>query len=221
LAYGGTSENIVSYPFSSLFNKEVLKNSPSKAIKEALKKKLDIHYEKVILSVGRFITCKGYDILIKACAKLPSNVGIYLIGGVPPKEYIDLINEFDIKNIHFVDFMPREHINEYYQLSDFFVLPTRGDTWGLVINEAMANGCPVITTDNCVAGSELIENGKNGYIVSVGDVEELNQRMIELLNYETKCTVMAQNNIEKICYYTLENMAKVHYDILSKFLNIK
>ena len=56
-------------------------------------------------------------------------------------------------------------------------MPTREDIWGLVINEALAYGLPTITTERCVAGLELIEDGVNGLLVPVGDVEALHQAM--------------------------------------------
>ena len=49
--------------------------------------------------------------------------------------------------------------------SDLFVLPTREDIWGLVINEAMSFGLPIITTRKCIAGTELITDGENGYLL--------------------------------------------------------
>ena len=80
------------------------------------------------------------------------------------KEYINYISEHQLTNVFFFDFMNKELLFKYYQISDLFVLPTREDIWGLVINEAMANGLPIITTDKCVAGKELIND--NGYIIS-------------------------------------------------------
>ena len=57
----------------------------------------------------------------------------------------------------------------------FSKMPTREDIWGLVINEAMAYGLPIITTDNCLAGLELIKNEENGYIIPVNNTELLAQ----------------------------------------------
>jgi len=92
-----------------------------------------------------------------------------------------------------------------------FVLPTREDIWGLVINEAMAYGLPVITTDRCVAGLELVEDGVNGFIVPVKDVKLLAEKMNELLAADT--AAMGAVSLDKVREYTIEGMVRAHKDI--------
>ena len=92
-------------------------------------------------------------------------------------------------------------------ISDIFVHPTREDIWGLVINEAMANGLPVITTNRCNAGLELISNGKNGYIIDVDNVEELQNAIMNTLKYSCQ---MGTESLRTIKNYTIENMAREH-----------
>jgi glycosyltransferase involved in cell wall biosynthesis len=75
----------------------------------------------------------------------------------------------------------------------------------------MAYGLPVITTDRCVAGLELVEDGVNGYIVPVEDEKALAQKMQIAL--ESDMEAMGAASLEKIQPYTLENMAKVHAEI--------
>lgn len=97
---------------------------------------------------------KGYDTLLKICEQSPKIFGVYIIGDEPIEEIL-----------------------KYYQAADLSVFPSRGEAWGLVVNESMANGVPVIATDVCVAALELIENDKNGFIVSV-DVANINKEII-------------------------------------------
>ena len=63
--------------------------------------------------------------------------------------------------MHFIAFQEKEMLEKYYIAADVFILLTRGDVWGLSINEAMANALPVITTDRCIAGIELVEQNGN------------------------------------------------------------
>ena len=103
---------------------------------------------------------------------------------------------------------------QFYRAADLFVLPTREDIWGLVVNEAMAFALPVITTDRCVAGLELVEDGVTGYIVPVGDDKALADKMNQALSGD--CAAMGAAALEKIRSYTIENMAKTHVEIFSK-----
>ena len=178
IKYGAKPNRIIRYPFTSIKKSDILNECINYNEKKKIKEKLKITEEKVILSVGRFIHNKGYDILINAIKGIDKNIGIYIIGGKPTKEYIYLKEAYHLNNLHFVEFKVKENLRNYYKIADIFVLPTRSDVWGLVINEAMANGLPIITTNKCIAGLELIEDGKNGYIVETENVEELSDRKL-------------------------------------------
>ena len=157
--------------------------------------------KKIAITVGQFIHRKGFDVLLNAWAKCDKEYELYIIGATPTKEYLDI----------------KEELNCYYQAADLFVFPTREDIWGLVVNEAMANGLPVITTDKCVAGLELIKNGENGYIVPTENQDELAKRINELLSNDWLLENMAKDNLQKIRRYTVENMANVHASILKEY----
>ena len=77
----------------------------------------------------------------------------------------------------------------------------------------MANGLPVVTTDRCNAGLELVEEGKNGYIVPVGDSESLANAIKHVLIREG----MGEVALEVIRNYTIEAMVKDHIAILKKY----
>ncbi|WP_285959008.1 glycosyltransferase family 4 protein [Thomasclavelia spiroformis] len=216
LTYGAKSDQIVRYPFTSLFEKDILEHPVDEKIKENLRKELQINEEEVILAVGQFIYRKGFDVLIKAASLLPSKVGIYIVGGEPTEEYLQLRKKYNLKNVHFCGFMKTQELEKYYILADIFVHPTREDIWGLVINEAMAKGLPVITTNRCVAGLELITDDSIGQIIPVGDAHKLAlaiSKQIETISNERSNLVL--NRIKE---FTVEQMAQVH---LKAFINTK
>ena len=109
-------------------------------------------------------------------------------------------------------------MKKYYYSADIFVLPSRYETWGLVINEAMAYGLPVITTDMCIAGTALIQDGINGYIVETDNVNMLREKLKLLIEDEEKCREMGAMNNELIQTWTLENMGKIMCDNIERFL---
>ncbi len=115
----------------------------------------------------------------------------------------------NISNIHFVGFKTKTELDDYYRAADIFVLPTREDIWGLVINEAMAYGLPVVTTDRCVAGLELVKDGKNGRIVPAGNVKKLAEALKEALKEENRAA-WGKNSWNYIQKFTIEEMAEDH-----------
>lgn len=173
--------------------------------------------KKIAITVGQFIHRKGFDVLLNAWAKCDKEYELYIIGATPTKEYLDIKEKLHLENVHFEGFKTKEELNCYYQAADLFVFPTREDIWGLVVNEAMANGLPVITTDKCVAGLELIKNGENGYIVPTENQDELAKRINELLSNDWLLENMAKDNLQKIRRYTVENMANVYASILKEY----
>ena len=214
LHYGATPDRVRQYPFTSLYQSDILTELPTAAAKSELRKRLGMTASKIIISVGMIVYNKGHDTLLTACAGLEDDVGIYIVGGDATAPLLDIIGKNKMTNVHFIPFLDKKKLSEYYTASDLFVLATRGDTWGLVINEAMAKGLPVITTDNCVAGIELVENGVNGYIVKTEDADELRDRISLIISDDTVLTSMGAASLVRIQAYSYENMAQTVYDAL-------
>lgn len=168
--------------------------------------------KKIVVSVGQFIYRKGFDVLLNAWAKCSKNYELYIIGSEVTKEYQEIQNKLKLDNVYFEGFKTKEELRKYYKAADLFVLPTREDIWGLVINEAMAEGLPVITTEKCVAGLELVKNDENGYIVPVDDTDSLAEKITKILEDEQLCERMGKNSLEKIRNYTIEKMAIAHIE---------
>ena len=209
--YGARREGVEVYPFTSMKAADMPKTIPTPEEKRALRQQLGLTGEHVVLSIGQFIHRKGFDVLLKAAEHLKAGTEIYIVGGEPTEEYRAMAQ--GLPQVHFVGFLKKEALAQYYQAADLFVLPTREDIWGLVINEAMAYGLPVVTTDRCVAGLELVEDGVNGYLVPVEDWDALARRMNEALAGD--CQAMGLASWNRIQPYTIENMAKAHLDIFT------
>ncbi len=218
--YGAKPERIHCHNFTSLTSEDIRKTPVSVDEKDKLRKKLGMDNRKTALSIGQFIPRKGYDILLKSWAGMPEEYQLLIIGGGDlAKEYVGMIDKMKLRHVHILGFMDKEHIMAYYQACDLFVLPTREDIWGLVINEAMANGLPVVTTDRCIAGLELVEDGENGYIVPVEDAEKLHLRMRAILDNDELREQMQVNNIEKMQNNTMENIVKSHVPVIDALLD--
>ena len=212
LAYGADKSRIYRYPFTSLHESDILPEPVSSKKKATLRRKLGMSDRKVILTVGRFIPVKGFDIVLR-CAGSVRGADFYFVGGEPTEEYLSIRQAEELTNVYFVGFCNKEQLKEYYQAADVFVLMSRGDVWGLVINEAMANGLPVISTDRCGAALELVKDGENGFVVPVGGNENLIERVCFLLNKDESRNDYSQNSVLLIQNYTVEEMSKVHLNV--------
>lgn len=220
LYYGSKEANIYFHNFSSLYDKDILTSTITAEEKSLIKDRIKIENKKIAIAVGRFIPLKRYDVLIKAWKKVNPEYKLIIIGGGEEKEnYENLIRQNNLNNIMLVDYKNKEELKEYYKAADLFVHPTSSDVWGLVINEAMSYGLPVITTDKCVAGLELIKDNENGFIVPVGDIEKLAQKINIILNDDILQKKMANKNLEVIKPYTIENVAKNHIDTFERIFN--
>ena len=217
--YFGADENKIYYhPFTSLHADEVLKEPLSETEKTRYKKKLGVDKSKMVLTIGQFIHRKGFDVLLEAWNKeLDESCSLVIVGGGEEEnQYRQYIADHNLENVQLVGFKQKEEIFEYYKAADLFVLPTREDIWGLVINEAMACGLPVISTNMCLGAVELIENGINGYIVPVNNSNELTEAMKKLLCVDS--SVIGIVNLQKITNYTYENVIKSHIQAINELV---
>lgn len=216
--YGAKKDNIFIYPFTSLFEKDILTEPISKEEKNKLREKNNIKKDFVYLSVGRFIYSKGYDIFLKSIEKDNlDNVEFILISGGEEKEnYIDYMKKHNIKNVKLIDYCTKEELKEYYKMADVFFFPSRKDVWGLVINEALAYGLPIISSNNVIASLELIDDE---YLYNPEDYKKLYalmKKMLEKSDDERKKIGVKNLAISK--EYTIENMAKKHVKIFEEIL---
>ena len=219
LYYGAKEKNIYLHNFSSVNDYELLKKPIEINEKKKIREELGMRSNKIAISIGQFIYRKGFDVLIKAWANVNPEYELFIIGGgSKEKEYTQLMQSLKLNNIKFIGFKNKEELRKYYLACDLFILPTREDIWGLVINEAMSYGLPVITTDKCVAGLELIKNNENGFIVPVDNEIELFKKINYILSDDNVARIMSNNNINKIKPYTIQNIAYSHIESIKKIL---
>jgi glycosyltransferase involved in cell wall biosynthesis len=139
--------------------------------------------DRYFLFVGRLVREKGVLSLLEAYGELPQQlrerIGLVFAGDGPLRGELEaLARDIYPGNVHFPGFVDRDELAPYYSLAECIVLPTYTDTWGLVVNEAMACGLPVICTHVAGCAAELVQS--NGRLVEPGSVTELRQAMMEI-----------------------------------------
>ena len=109
--------------------------------------------------------------------------------------------------ICFPGFAQREDLARLYALAETLVLPTHTDTWGLVVNEAMACGLPIIVSSVAGCSSDLVEDGWNGYVVPPRDPRQLSLAIDSLLRQPELQRRMSAHSAERIRNYSPEACA--------------
>jgi len=153
---------------------------------------------------------KGFDILINAFAKLnlKNKIKLIILGeGKERKNLEKLIDKLDLKK-QVLLYGKVDNPFIYMKYATFFVLSSRSEGFPIVIIEALACGTPVIAT-NCETGpSEIIENGKNGLLVPVEDVESLKMAMDKLF-YDKELHIKLKTNTRRsVKKYDIKNIAQ-------------
>jgi glycosyltransferase involved in cell wall biosynthesis len=114
----------------------------------------------VLLHVGRLVGLKGVDRLLRAAAALQKEgkeFSLLLVGGGPEREaLVTLAGELGLKHVHFMEPQRPERMPAVYRSADCLVFPTLEDVWGLVVNEALWCGVPVVCSIYAGCARELL-----------------------------------------------------------------
>jgi glycosyltransferase involved in cell wall biosynthesis len=136
-----------------------------------------------ILFSGQLIERKGVDVLIAAFAKIAHRVPelrVQLLGTGPALLSLTKLVPIELRDrVQFLGFKQPNALPEIFAAADAFVLPSRHDGWGVVVNEALGAGLPIIVSDR-VGARELVKHGCNGLITRAGDVESLASALLRL-----------------------------------------
>ncbi len=158
----------------------------------------------LLLYVGRLVGLKRVDVLIEALRRLStkrSDIGLVIVGDGPERERLERLAQ-GMPNVYFAGFQDQSDLPKYYAVADIFVLPSEYEPWGLVVNEAMASGLPVIATGKVGAARDLIVGGENGYLVPENDPVALasaidraceSEEHLSLLGEKARSTVRSWN----------------------------
>ncbi len=138
-----------------------------------------------LIFVGQVIERKGLDLLLEALAAvLPeySDLSLAIVGDGP---WCDALRSRAgslgiADHVRFEGVIPSTLVPARIAQADLLVLPSRWDGWGMVVNEALMVGVPVLVSDRCGA-AELVRHGRNGYLFRGGDVLDLRDRLLEFL----------------------------------------
>lgn len=142
--------------------------------REALRENWDIKNDSVcVVCAGRLAPEKNIEELINAIARL-DKLHLLIVGDGPERNTLAALAQRLIPGRHtFAGFLNQDRLSEAYTAADIFALTSRREPWGLVANEAMNFGLPLVLSDQVGCNSDLLIEGKTGWRYSLGDVAAL------------------------------------------------
>ena len=162
-----------------------------------------------ILGVGRLHVSKGFDQLIKAFSKLrDQSLHLILLGsGEEKNNLLQLVQELEIiDRVHFLNSV--ENPFPFYRKAICFILSSHYEGFPLVLLEALACECPVISYDCDYGPSELIQDGVNGMLIKNGDVESLANAIEQVIEDSSLRKTFRSNSLNSVYQYDIQSIAK-------------
>lgn len=180
------------------------------------KAELGIQEHRVVLYVGRMEDQKGLEYLVEALPAVGKQIPIMFIGigtGTGTTRFALSLEKRGFLDFRFIGYVPNHELCLYYRMADVLVLPsitTRDfkEPWGLVVNEAMNQGCPVIATDAVGAAmGGLLTDGKTGFIIPERDSLAIERSLVRVLKDHGLREAMSTAAEAEVKRWTYQRMA--------------
>jgi glycosyltransferase involved in cell wall biosynthesis len=166
----------------------------------------------VFLNVGRLWRGKGTDSLLAAYAvmerEIPGETSLMLVGDGPDESRIKSTAMSEGIRVTLAGFQQKVDLPRFYAAGDIFVFPTLGDPYGLVVDEAMAAGLPIISTTAAGEIAERVVDGVNGYLVPPDDPYALAAAMTRLASDSKLRQEMGARSAAMIAPHTPDSWAE-------------
>jgi glycosyltransferase involved in cell wall biosynthesis len=179
--------------------------------------------QSLLLGVGRQIPKKNWKTLLRAFSIVAENPiarqwSLVLIGDGPEHdELVDMAGDLLDRRICFVPFRQQSELVSYYHQAAALVLPSLfGETWGLVVNEAMAAGLPVLVSEKCGCAETLVRDGVNGYVFNPDSLDETEAVLLKFFSLDSASrTRQGEASLGIIADWGLERFCRGMWDALN------
>jgi glycosyltransferase involved in cell wall biosynthesis len=138
---------------------------------------------RVLLYAGKLIETKDLGLLLEAFMQADSGAYLVFCGNGALEAELKA-RAADHPRVRFMPFQNQSAMPAVYRIGDVFVLPSRGETWGLAVNEAMACGRPVIASNRVGGARDLIRHQVDGWIFESGNRSELTQLLVAIAHMD-------------------------------------
>jgi len=185
--YGARPDTITVFPNTVDVEQFGWRSDELRGRRAELRSSLGISDDAVVVTqVSRFIPFKGPDEAIEAVARARSLTNrplhLVLVGSGPMEDQLAACARELALDVTFAGWRSGDELLEAYAATDVFLLLSRREPWGIVVNEAAACGLPLVLTEAVGAAADLLIPGENGELVHSGDIEEQAYAIARLAN---------------------------------------
>jgi glycosyltransferase involved in cell wall biosynthesis len=174
------------------------------------------------LFCGQMIARKGVDLLLQAFAGLVKRhpkASLLLVGREAELPgLLDALPPEARERIVYEGFQPPERLPLYFARADVFVLPSRYDGWGVVLNQALGAGLPILCSDAVGAGHDLVQQGINGSRFVSGDADSLLREMEHLASNPRLAVSQGEASARRARQWLPEEGAKKWLEVFKEVL---
>ena len=177
---------------------------------KATKWKSELHVPSLstgFLYAGKLDENKNVRLLLETFVKVSGNNYLVIAGnGILENELKNSFSSYH--NIYFLPFQNQQTMPVLYRMADVFVLPSKTETWGLGINEAMACGRALLVSDNCGAATDLVREGVNGYTFQSENAQDLYSKILMLSQQKDDLRNMGASSLDIVNEWNYEKDCK-------------
>ena len=168
--------------------------------------------------VGRLISVKNLDNLLAAYKPLADTEwGLIILGDGSEEEKLkQYVADNQLDGVKFIVGQAWYYVPKILALGDVFILPSYSEPWGLVVNEAMACGMPVIVSNKCGSAFDVVKENQNGYTFDPYKVEELTNVFNKFVEEPDKIVPFGKKSKEIIKRFSPEQVAEEMYEGFKK-----
>jgi glycosyltransferase involved in cell wall biosynthesis len=207
LAMGVPAEKIFLAPYSVDNARFIRQSQMNQSQCAAVRRELGLPLNKpVVLYASKLIARKHPDDVVRAIALLKKqglDCAVFIVGtGEMEDQLRSLASNLGLDDVIFAGFVNQGDLPRIYAVSDVFVLPSDNEPWGLIVNEAMCAGMPVVVADEVGCVADLVADGENGFCHRAGDVRGLAASLERILADDGLRQRMGQESLRRISHWS-------------------